>query len=178
MQKIRSEWGEVNLIPRNMAIVLSVLNGASCVSEGNKHGITPMQIRNIVEKYCSLANRELYKQMCKFKLSWLRKHKEVFIKSLPNNATDTYVLNTLEIASIKSDIELGISVPIYKLKIGNRALTALSRNDVQTIQELMKYAEKDLKRIPNMGKSSINEIIEKLTVLNLQLPTEYKIVEL
>ena len=73
-------------------------------------------------------------------------------------------------------------------KIGNipftvRAYNCLRAEGIETIGDLLKYSERDLCRIPNMGRKSIKDIKEVLTSMNLVLKApsrtivEKKIVE-
>jgi DNA-directed RNA polymerase sigma subunit (sigma70/sigma32) len=59
-------------------------------------------------------------------------------------------------------------------KIGNipftvRAYNCLRAEGIETIGDLLKYSERDLCRIPNMGRKSIKDIKEVLASMNLML---------
>jgi predicted DNA-binding protein YlxM (UPF0122 family) len=59
-------------------------------------------------------------------------------------------------------------------KIGNipftvRAYNCLRAGGIETIGDLLKYSERDLCRIPNMGRKSIKDIKEVLASMNLML---------
>ncbi|MDD7838036.1 DNA-directed RNA polymerase subunit alpha C-terminal domain-containing protein, partial [Metamycoplasma hyosynoviae] len=54
------------------------------------------------------------------------------------------------------------SVPIEKLNLTIRSLNALRRAEYSTVDELAKLTEEELGNIKNLGKKSIDDIIEKL----------------
>lgn len=59
-------------------------------------------------------------------------------------------------------------------KIGNipftvRAYNCLRAEGIETIDDLLKYSERDLCKVPNMGRKSINDIKEVLASMNLML---------
>ena len=59
-------------------------------------------------------------------------------------------------------------------KIGNipftvRAYNCLRAEGIETIGDLLKYSERDLCKVPNMGRKSINDIKEVLASMNLML---------
>ena len=60
-----------------------------------------------------------------------------------------------------SDIDLS-SVPIEELELSVRAFNCLKRADINTLDQLVEKSVDELGRVRNLGKKSIDEIIEKL----------------
>lgn len=50
-----------------------------------------------------------------------------------------------------------------------RAYNCLRAEGIETIDDLLKYSERDLCKVPNMGRKSINDIKEVLASMNLML---------
>lgn len=53
-------------------------------------------------------------------------------------------------------------VVIEELELSVRSYNCLKAANIQTLEELMEYSVKDLKKIKNLGKKSATEIVEKL----------------
>lgn len=62
----------------------------------------------------------------------------------------------------KKDIDLSI-IPIEELELSVRAFNCLKRADINTLDQLVEKSVDELGRVRNLGKKSIDEIIEKLT---------------
>lgn len=61
----------------------------------------------------------------------------------------------------KKDIDLSI-IPIEELELSVRAFNCLKRADINTLDQLVEKSVDELGRVRNLGKKSIDEIIEKL----------------
>lgn len=61
----------------------------------------------------------------------------------------------------KKDIDLS-SIPIEELELSVRAFNCLKRADINTLNQLVEKSVDELGRVRNLGKKSIDEIIEKL----------------
>ena len=61
----------------------------------------------------------------------------------------------------KKDIDLSI-IPIEELELSVRAFNCLKRADINTLDHLVEKSVDELGRVRNLGKKSIDEIIEKL----------------
>lgn len=61
----------------------------------------------------------------------------------------------------KKDIDLSI-IPIEELELSVRAFNCLKRADINTLNQLVEKSVDELGRVRNLGKKSIDEIIEKL----------------
>ena len=68
-----------------------------------------------------------------------------------------------EITNKKENITLN-EISIDKLNLTIRSLNALRRANYNTIDELSKLTEEELSNIKNLGKKSVEDIIEKLAV--------------
>jgi DNA-directed RNA polymerase subunit alpha len=60
----------------------------------------------------------------------------------------------------EKDITLDIS--IEELELSVRSYNCLKAANIQTLEELIDYSVKDLKKIKNLGKKSVTEVVEKL----------------
>ncbi len=61
----------------------------------------------------------------------------------------------------KEEIDLS-SIPIEELELSVRAFNCLKRAEINTLDQLVDKTEDELGRVRNLGKKSIDEIIEKL----------------
>lgn len=61
----------------------------------------------------------------------------------------------------KKDIDLSI-IPIEELELSVRAFNCLKRADINTLDQLVEKSVDELGRVRNLGKKSIDEIVEKL----------------
>ena len=64
------------------------------------------------------------------------------------------------------------ALPIENLDLTVRAFNCLYRAGIQTIADLIRWSEKDIARIRNMGKRSFEEIVAKLASFGIELPKE------
>ena len=67
-----------------------------------------------------------------------------------------------EIILIADKLLSGFHTPIETLNLSNRAKNCLMRAEIEYVEQLIKLTEKDLLRLRNMGKHTLNEIKEKL----------------
>jgi len=58
---------------------------------------------------------------------------------------------------------------VGELELSVRAINALRNNDISTVGELTKWSPKALKRLPNVGRSTVKELNQALGFLNLNL---------
>lgn len=64
------------------------------------------------------------------------------------------------------------SRPISDLKLSSRAKNCLEKRGIQTIEELIRLTDLDLKRLPNIGYITFIEISNKLSAIGLHLADE------
>ena len=62
--------------------------------------------------------------------------------------------------------------PIEELELGVRPFNALKRANINTIRELINHNEEEILRIRNLGKSSFEEITDRLAARGLALRAE------
>ena len=62
-----------------------------------------------------------------------------------------------------------LSIELKDLELSVRAMNSLSNQGIKTLGELIVYTENDLKSFPNMGRTSIEEIKNKLEDFSLYL---------
>jgi DNA-directed RNA polymerase subunit alpha len=62
--------------------------------------------------------------------------------------------------TLEKDTTLAIS--IEELELSVRSYNCLKAANIQTLDELIDYSVKDLKKIKNLGKKSVTEVVEKL----------------
>jgi DNA-directed RNA polymerase subunit alpha len=77
----------------------------------------------------------------------------------------------------KQDILEKLEASIETLDLGARASNCLSAEGIRFIKDLVFHTENDLLKIRNFGKTSLNEIKEKLQKLNLSLGMPQEILE-
>ena len=81
--------------------------------------------------------------------------------------------NNFKINNIKNikllNLNKSTSTNIEILQISLRALMALKKENINTIQDLLELTKKDLFNIPNIGKKSIEEIEKSLLKIGLNL---------
>jgi len=58
---------------------------------------------------------------------------------------------------------------VEELELSVRAINALKNNDISTVGELTKWSPQFLKRLPNVGRSTVKELNQALGLLNLNL---------
>jgi hypothetical protein len=67
------------------------------------------------------------------------------------------------------------SASIDVLNLGNRAKNGLKADGILTVQQLVEKRGVDLLKLPNFGRLTLNEVIEKLAFYGLELSGEPKI---
>ncbi len=63
---------------------------------------------------------------------------------------------------------------INEFDVSNRAFSALVRNDILSLSELVTYSEADLLRLPGLGRQSVESIKYGLAELGLELSSDEK----
>jgi DNA-directed RNA polymerase alpha subunit len=66
------------------------------------------------------------------------------------------------------------STPIAHLQLGTRAGNCLRAGGIETVEELLCYTRWELRRIPNLGVHTVDEIVEALTARGLVLGQPYR----
>lgn len=65
-----------------------------------------------------------------------------------------------------------IGTPVDTLDVTVRTSNCLKYSGIPTVEELVKYTERDLMKIDNLGRKSVNEIRSVLASMNLKLKGE------
>ena len=58
---------------------------------------------------------------------------------------------------------------IDELELSVRSYNCLKRAGINTVEELISKSPEDMMKVRNLGKKSLDEVLEKLKELNLQL---------
>jgi DNA-directed RNA polymerase alpha subunit len=70
--------------------------------------------------------------------------------------------------------QAGSRTPITDLELGRRACNVLRRAGIETIEELLCYTRWELRRMPNVGVHTVDEITEVLSDRGLSLGQPYR----
>lgn len=81
----------------------------------------------------------------------------------------SYELPVFEEPVVVDEFIEKFSLPIEELDVSQRALNSIKRMGINTIGDLVKLTEEDLKGTKNVGRKAINEIKEALKQLGLHL---------
>ena len=67
----------------------------------------------------------------------------------------------------KMSVQSALSIDVLQLTV--RSVNVLKAENIYTIRELIAFSKNDLLKVPNMGRKSLDEIIEALRQKNLNL---------
>lgn len=76
-----------------------------------------------------------------------------------------------EVSENNTQIDL-TNIPIERLNLNTRAIQALYRNNIRTIDELLKVPEQRLKNMKGLGAKSFYELKEKIRYIGYKFPEE------
>ena len=62
-----------------------------------------------------------------------------------------------------------LEMNIDELELSVRSYNCLKRAGINTVEELISKSPEDMMKVRNLGKKSLDEVLEKLKELNLQL---------
>ncbi len=97
----------------------------------------------------------------------LTEHLKLFV-DLSETAKNTQIMIEKE-----EDQQVKIlEMPIEELELSVRSFNCLKRSGVSTVGDLTKKTENDMMKVKNLGKKSLEEVIEKLHDLGLDLTKE------
>ena len=94
-------------------------------------------------------------------------HLELFI-DLSEAAKNTQVMIEKE----ESKREKILEMPIEELELSVRSYNCLKRAGITTVQDLANKSESDMMKVRNLGKKSLDEVINKLHSLDLEFAKE------
>ena len=97
----------------------------------------------------------------------LTEHLKLFV-DLSETAKNTQIMVEKE----EDQKEKILEMPIEELELSVRSFNCLKRSGVSTVGDLTKKTENDMMKVKNLGKKSLEEVIEKLHNLDLDLMKE------
>lgn len=71
--------------------------------------------------------------------------------------------------TLQKEMESKLSTSILQLNLSTRARRCMERLEVDSVGDLIKYSEEQLLAMPNFGRTSVNELKEKLADLGLEM---------
>ena len=97
----------------------------------------------------------------------MNEHLNLFIE-LSDNAMNAEIMVEKE----ETKKEKVLEMTIEELDLSVRSYNCLKRASINTVEELVKKTEEDMMKVRNLGRKSIEEVINKLHALGLSLPSE------
>ena len=94
----------------------------------------------------------------------LSEHLSLFV-----NLTDTAKNTEVMIEKENNDQQKVLDMNIDELELSVRSYNCLKRAGINTVQELISKSPEDMMKVRNLGKKSLDEVLEKLKELNLEL---------
>ena len=94
-------------------------------------------------------------------------HLSLFIELVENMANQSLLVSSKEDKVIKL---LGMSIEDMDLSV--RSYNCLKRANINTVEDLTKKTEDDMLKVKNLGRKSLDEVINKLTGYGLSLKTQ------
>lgn len=112
--------------------------------------------------------------------SYMQQEKHNLAEVLFNRYKDKYEATAAQLRDLQKKIvespedinqyySIDITEPLNGFNFNVRAYNCLRAEEIPTIGHLLEYTENDLRRIPNMGKKSLQHIKEVLAEHGLQL---------
>jgi len=100
----------------------------------------------------------------------LRKHLNVFLQFLTlGKELPPEPLTRPELPTAKSELEDILDRDLDQLGLSQRTINALKAQNINQLRDLVPITETELKKLPKVGKASVNEIKETLAELGLSL---------
>ena len=97
----------------------------------------------------------------------MNEHLNLFIE-LSDNAMNAEIMVEKE----ETKKEKVLEMTIEELDLSVRSYNCLKRDSINTVEELVKKTEEDMMKVRNLGRKSLEEVINKLHALGLSLPSE------
>lgn len=125
---------------------------------GDLLGFTRERIRQIEAK----AYRKLRHPSKRF--SDILETKDIeYYKNLMNEFFETVEINVNKVEKLEdSDTDLLQEIPIEDLNLTLRTYNCLKRAGINNVYDLQNYSITDIKKIKNLGKKSLEELLDKL----------------
>lgn len=96
----------------------------------------------------------------------IKEYNDKLISEYAASSDDSQILSVPTFAGSKSSVS---NLTLKDLNLSSRALNALKRIGINTLEELLNYSEDDLLTIRNLGGKSLEEIKSKLNEFGLSL---------
>lgn len=97
----------------------------------------------------------------------MNEHLNLFIE-LSDNAMNAEIMVEKE----ETKKEKVLEMTIEELDLSVRSYNCLKRASINTVEELVKKTEEDMMKVRNLGRKSLEEVINRLHALGLSLPSE------
>ena len=91
-------------------------------------------------------------------------HLSLFIELVENMANQTLLVSSKEDKQIKL-----LEMSIEDMDLSVRSYNCLKRANINTVEDLTKKSEEDMLKVKNLGRKSLDEVINKLTGYGLSL---------
>ena len=131
---------------------LTITNGRGYVSAEKNKAQGDLPIGVIADEAVSLAAKVL------------SEHLGLFV-DLSENARRVEVMSEKKSDEKEKVLEMNID----ELELSVRSYNCLKRAGINTVEELINKTPEDMMKVRNLGKKSLDEVLEKLADLNLQL---------
>lgn len=95
----------------------------------------------------------------------------------PEFVTHSLPASTYERCAVPEELWRALVLPLEALDLSVRAANCLENMGVRSIGELVRKTEGELLKTPNMGRKTVREIREQLTVLGLHLGMNTSVLE-
>jgi DNA-directed RNA polymerase subunit alpha len=102
----------------------------------------------------------------------LRKHINPFVQYFElgtGTVEETESGQVEEVAKVDEQLAEKLKMPIQELDLSVRASNCLEASHIETVGQLVKMTEADLLKLRSFGKTSLREIVRKLTDIGLSL---------
>ena len=97
----------------------------------------------------------------------MQEHLNLFIQ-----LTDATGAMEIMVEKEEDQKEKALEMTIEELELSVRSYNCLKRASINTVEELVKKTEEDMMKVRNLGRKSLEEVINKLHALGLSLPSE------
>lgn len=97
----------------------------------------------------------------------LTSHLDLFV-NLSDKGTSTEIM----IEKDNNDKEKALEMTIEELDLSVRSFNCLKRAGINTVEDLISRSEDEMMKVRNLGRKSLEEVVEKLNALGFSLQTE------
>ena len=116
-----------------------------------------------VETNGTLAAREVISLSSKS----IQEHMQMFVELVESMGD-----RTILVAREEDVYKKQLSMPIEDMELSVRSYNCLKRNDVNTLEDLIKKSKEDMLKFKNLGQKSLDEVIKKIEELGFSLRVE------